>query len=237
MWCQRESEEAKKLLESGNTYKEISEKLGKTYPAIKQHLKNRYNIKQSDFLKRTDIFRKCKSCENSFIIPVKNKNKKYCSVSCANRGLNRWANRGSLELSIKKNEKSAITRIAEIKKCKNCNKQLDKKTVFCNNECYRGYYNDIQLEKIKNGDLKDTNRKTIKRILTLVRGHQCEICKNTEWNGKKIPITLDHIDGNSENNLESNFRLICPNCDAQLPTYKGGNKGNGRKWRKKYYNN
>jgi predicted transcriptional regulator len=231
MWKYHESEEAKKLLESGSGYKEISEKLEKTYSSVKQHLKKKYGISQSDFSKVSDNIRKCKSCENSFIVPTRNKNKKYCSVSCSNKGINRWVNKGPV--IIKNDEKPSSIKIKLQKTCKNCNKELNKRTVFCNNECYRDHYNNIQLEKIKNGELKDTNRSTIKRLLILERGHKCEICKNTEWNGKKIPITLDHIDGNSENNLESNFRLICPNCDAQLPTYKGGNKGNGRKYRRK----
>jgi len=226
MWTQNESEIAKKMLTEGNTYNEISSLLNKTYSSVKQHLYKKHKIKQDDY---NDLRQKemliCENCKCKF--PPSNTktgvNRRFCSRSCSNIGVDRWSKKRSLDQK-------------EKKKCKNCNKQLDKKTVFCNNECYRGYYNDIQLEKIKNGDLKDTNRKAIKRVLTLVRGHQCEICKNTEWNGKKIPITLDHIDGNSENNTESNFRLICPNCDAQLPTYKGGNKGNGRKWRKKYYN-
>ena len=44
---------------------------------------------------------------------------------------------------------------------------------------------------------------------------------------------MDHIDGNSENNRLDNLRLICSNCDMQLPTYKAKNKGKGRKDRYK----
>jgi len=65
-----------------------------------------------------------------------------------------------------------------------------------------------------------------------VRGHQCEICGLTEWQGQPAPLVMDHIDGHADNNLLTNLRLVCGNCDMQLPTYKAKNKGNGRLWRK-----
>ena len=48
------------------------------------------------------------------------------------------------------------------------------------------------------------------------------------------PLVVDHIDGDSTNHSVSNFRLVCGNCDTQLPTYKSKNKSK-RSWRKKYY--
>lgn len=57
-----------------------------------------------------------------------------------------------------------------------------------------------------------------------IKDHKCEICGNTEWNGKPIPLQLDHIDGNSHNHILTNLRLICPNCHAQTETYCGKNK-------------
>lgn len=54
--------------------------------------------------------------------------------------------------------------------------------------------------------------------------HICECCNNKKWNGKPIPLELDHINGiNTDNRLE-NLRLICPNCHAQTETYRGKNK-------------
>ena len=46
-------------------------------------------------------------------------------------------------------------------------------------------------------------------------------------------FVLDHIDGNADNNNRENLRLICPNCDSQLDTYKSKNKNSARaKYRK-----
>jgi hypothetical protein len=71
-------------------------------------------------------------------------------------------------------------------------------------------------------------RDTLRRMLLNERGHQCEICESYEWMGQPVPIELDHIDGNASNNLLSNLRLLCPNCHAMQPTYKGRNRGKGR---------
>jgi hypothetical protein len=57
----------------------------------------------------------------------------------------------------------------------------------------------------------------------------CLICGNkNEWNNKKIIFILDHIDGDASNNKRENLRLVCPNCDSQLETYKSKNKNSTR---------
>jgi predicted HNH restriction endonuclease len=50
----------------------------------------------------------------------------------------------------------------------------------------------------------------------------------------KIPLEIEHIDGNYMNNDENNLDLICPNCHSLTGTYKSLNLGHGRKSRKKY---
>ena len=79
------------------------------------------------------------------------------------------------------------------------------------------------LKEFKNGKLK--KRDSIRKLLTEQRGYNCEICGIWEHNGKSITLQVDHIDGNPDNNLPKNVRLLCPNCHSQTDTYKGGNKG------------
>lgn len=41
--------------------------------------------------------------------------------------------------------------------------------------------------------------------------------------------------GHTNNNDRTNFRLICPNCDAQLNTYKSKNKNSDRIYYHNHY--
>jgi hypothetical protein len=79
-------------------------------------------------------------------------------------------------------------------------------------------------------------RKHVKRYLIHKTGHVCSICNQRKWNKQPIPLICDHIDGKSNNSNLNNFRLVCCNCDAQLPTFKSKNRGNGRKYDRDYYN-
>lgn len=72
-----------------------------------------------------------------------------------------------------------------------------------------------------------------KKYLIDTRGHQCEICKGTSWMNNSIPLEVDHISGDHQDNRLENLRLICPNCHSQTDTYKNKNIGNGRKNRSK----
>ena len=48
----------------------------------------------------------------------------------------------------------------------------------------------------------------------------CDICRRDYWIGESIPLQLDHINGNNDDNSLENLRLLCPNCHAQTPQYR-----------------
>ena len=89
---------------------------------------------------------------------------------------------------------------------------------------------------------RSTDSKTavsLRAYLLRTRKHVCNCCGLREWLGQPIPLQVDHVDGNSDNNDEENLRLLCANCHAQTPTYGALNKTNreslrNKKRRKRY---
>ena len=64
-------------------------------------------------------------------------------------------------------------------------------------------------------------------------------CSRCGWNKVNIYtgivlLEIEHIDGDYTNNNEDNLILLCPNCHSLTATYKGANRGKGRKDRKVY---
>lgn len=51
----------------------------------------------------------------------------------------------------------------------------------------------------------------------------CELCGQDEsWCGKKMSLILDHINGIKNDLRIENLRIVCPNCNATLPTHCRG---------------
>lgn len=160
----------------------------------------------------------CKQCQCNFNSKGK---KKFCSHSC----------------SAKYNNAHRVRKDAKIvHPCKNCGKG-NKNKVFCSNKCQAEYTSRSLYEEFKSSVDKrysdSYSPKTFKPFILEEQDCRCSICEmENKWNGKEIIFVLDHIDGNSYNNNRENLRLVCPNCDSQLPTFKSKNKGKGRYYRR-----
>jgi hypothetical protein len=138
------------------------------------------------------------------------------------------------------------------KHCKSCGKELLRidgriAGIYCDTICQKAYEKKIREEKLvqyyekynaaptfegKNG--VTVSIKHVKAYLLKKRGDKCEICGIENWQNKPLIKILDHIDGDSLNWNFSNLRLVCSNCDSQLPTYKSKNKKSKREYRKKF---
>lgn len=118
---------------------------------------------------------------------------------------------------------------------------------FCNTEFKSKYYSTTPPKYCSRGcqhehrKLKSSNKfdegsvlfyETQRRILSERYGYQCSMCSIDSWNGQKLTLQVDHIDGDPGNNRGSNLRLLCPNCHSLTPTYKGGNKNNPKQDRR-----
>ena len=128
--------------------------------------------------------------------------------------------------------------------CKTCGTERlfshQTKNMFCSTKChgeYRTKQKDIRHKQeiqnwINGKDFKYVNiRMLVRGYLIETYGYKCSCCGISSWNGKDITLWTDHIDGDATNNIPSNFRLICPNCDSQSDTFGAKNYGKGRKAR------
>lgn len=135
--------------------------------------------------------------------------------------------------------KPIYRRPSEIKKweavyCKDCSKShLSEKAKIGVDIRYLDYINKWKAGLVDGMRGKYQLSYHIKRYIFEKFSNKCSECGWSEVNQYtgKIPLEIEHIDGNYLNNKEENLKLLCPNCHSLTPTYKGANRGNGRKER------
>jgi 5-methylcytosine-specific restriction endonuclease McrA len=85
------------------------------------------------------------------------------------------------------------------------------------------HFKYIEKQKMEKYLIVGKNRNgTIKRrlIKEKILKEECVECGVTNiYNGKKLVLHLDHINGNNKDNRIENLRFLCPNCHSQTETY------------------
>lgn len=132
-----------------------------------------------------------------------------------------------------------MTEIKRRRNCKNCGKKLIRTdNIYCNIECYQEYqFKNKYLPLFYLGQIREN--KTLRKILIFLYGNKCSECLcGSIWNGKSLVMQVDHRDGDSDNNMPENVRLLCPNCHTQTSTFCAGNYKQTRrnKYLRKYKN-
>lgn len=174
--------------------------------------------------------RKCRNSDCNLSFKVKPYNGKvYCGSSCAAHITNTFRKGKGTHL------------------CRACGKPTKRSvSIFCSFKCQNNERYNKYIERWKQG-LENGNRGITTKIVSkhlrhfLLDKYQGK-CSSCRWNKihpltKVVPLEINHIDGNSENNKENNLELLCPNCHALTPNFRNLNKGKGRAWRLAYLKN
>lgn len=161
--------------------------------------------------------KKCKTCNNA--LNYKQRRNRFCSQSCAAKLNN---------LGIRRHGSNPE------RKCLHCH-AITTNPKFCNNTCQQKHRKEKVHNRIRQGKYKLTwsGNAVIKQFLVEERGSRCERCKNTHWQGEKIPLNVHHIDGDARNNIPSNLNLLCLNCHGLTKNFGSNNKHSTRAYRYK----
>lgn len=213
------------------------------------HIKAEIN-KQTTLAAWVAAQHKCERCGE--IMTTKFGSGRFCSRACANARDHSEETKEKISQALIKPEELKIKRIrpkaepkvksvSKVKTCSVCGVVIGEHsaTGFCSKHLTE-HKQQLKLQHwLETGDTgleADTTIRGIFRDYIIgQQNHCCAICGMLdEWNNKPLVFVLDHINGDAAYSARENLRLICPNCDSQLNTFKSKNKNSARTKRKEF---
>lgn len=167
----------------------------------------------------------CEQCGREFTLAYSTDPKRFCSRSCSASFNNRHAKpgRGPLGTCASESCESRVKRVG---------------ASYCSNRCSFAHRRQELISRFLSGENVSTaNRKelprAIRNYLLDLSGQKCSRCGWSEVSPTlgRVPLQVDHEDGDASNNTINNLRVLCPNCHSLTPTFGAQNIGRGRAWR------
>ena len=123
--------------------------------------------------------------------------------------------------------------------CPACNVVVENlRSRYCSLRCQMEFQHRVYIRRWLAGELHGARgegcvSKHIRRWLYERASSRCEKCGWSRVHPVTgmVPLTVNHINGDSENHRPENLELLCGGCHMLTPNYGNLNKGHGRKKR------
>ena len=162
------------------------------------------------------------SCQSEF--KPDRKTSKYCSRSCA------------AKVNNSRHPKRAAKALSQ---CVDCGATVSSRRTRRCNGCHLLCIKYKSAERVQqwldgswSGGGAYILSDTVRRYLLEKSDYKCQACSFSAFHpidGKSI-LEINHVNGDGTDHRPENLQVLCPNCHALTPTYRGRNRGNGRPW-------
>lgn len=164
----------------------------------------------------TSVIKSCENCNSDFSIIIGSG--RFCSVKCS-RSFATKHKRKEINEKVSKTLKGKSSHL--LSQGLRFKSGFDpRRKVFTDYDRVKAVISSRKVldDRISKTKFELLSKKVIKRLILSEQSDKC-LCGIDSWNGTKLSLHLDHIDGDKNNNCRNNLRLLCPNCHSITPTY------------------
>jgi hypothetical protein len=109
----------------------------------------------------------------------------------------------------------------------------EAQSFYCSIKCVHHKPREEKFTQFMRGEFPAMVQVTPMLRRFIIRNLGMEACMQCGWAKRhpitgRIPVEVEHRDGDWRNNKPQNLTLLCPNCHSLTSTYRGLNRGRGR---------